>query len=77
MINRIYFSKKAAGKKVQGAATLQGRVFISVLANRLSLEGISINKEWENWLRTPFSAHHKPKYIGPVSANAGVSCTME
>jgi hypothetical protein len=42
-----------------------------------SLEGISINNEWENWLRTPFLAHHKPKYIGPISANAGLPCTME
>jgi hypothetical protein len=41
------------------------------------VEGISINKEWENWFRPPFSAHHKSKCIRPISANAGVSCSME
>ncbi len=50
---------------------------MSVLANRLPLEGISNNNKWENLFRTPFFAHHKPKYIGPISANAGVPCTME
>ena len=39
---------------------------------RYRREGISNNNEWENWFRTPFLAHHKPKYIGPISANAGV-----
>jgi hypothetical protein len=42
------------------------------VADRLSLERISINKEWGNWFRTPFLAHHKPRYIDPISANAGV-----
>ena len=51
-------------------------IYVGPDANRLSLEGIPKNDEWENWLRT-FLAHHKPKYIAPISANAGVPCTME
>ncbi len=52
-------------------------IYVGPDANRLSLEGIPKNDEWKNWLRTQFSAHHKPKYIAPISANAGVPCTME
>jgi hypothetical protein len=31
----------------------------------------------KTWFMTPISAHHKPKCIGLISANAGASCTME